>query len=277
MVLRRVVLAVTFAAAPALAVPPGDRLQQYLGLARETLEHPITRRELEAALLSPAGVRDVALLFEKAIARSVVLAGTPVVPELGGEATLHRGTLRLVEYDDRRHEFARGMLALADDPRALLDYLTGSVEGQEILRTSGGLHAHLFQMTTKKPTPAQAEVLRQILAGTVTNQLKSFTVTPELQQEMIEKHEWRGRYVGFWHLHPPLRTQDGLAAGLEPSMEDMRIALEKEQLLTLVFQPDGFDAWDLEPLARAGQADLSRARVIRHRSPEWRRRFAAAR
>src|SRR5688572_19331925 len=103
MVIGRVVLGVTLAAAPALAVPPGDRLQQYLGLARETLEHPITARELEAALLSPAGVRDVALLFEKAIARSVVLPGTAVVPELGGEATLHKGALKLVEYEDRRH------------------------------------------------------------------------------------------------------------------------------------------------------------------------------
>jgi len=275
MEIRRVVLAVTLAAAPALAAPPGDRLQQYLGLAKETLDHPITPRELEDALLSPAGVRDIALLFEKAIARGVVMEGRAVVPELGGEATLHRGALRLVEYEDKRHEVVRGMFAFAEDPRALLDFLTGSVEGQEVLRTSGGLHAHLFQMTTRPATAAQFEVLRQILARTAANYLKSWTVTPELQQEMIEKYEWRGRYVGFWHLHPPMRTTGGLSAGLEPSMEDMRIAVEKQQFLTLVFQPDGFDAYDLEPLARAGQADLSRARVIRHRAPEWRRRFAA--
>ena len=94
---------------------------------------------------------------------------------------------------------------------------------------------------------------------------------------MIEKHEWRGRYVGFWHLHPPARGGGGLAAGLEPSMEDMQVAVEKQQFLTIVFQPDGFDAYDLEPLARAGRADLSLARVIRHRSPEWRARFAFVR
>src|SRR5688572_2946882 len=108
MVITRVVLGVTLAAAPVLAVPPGDRLQQYLGLARETLEHPIAPQELEAALLSPAGVKDIALLFEKAIARAAVLEGKAVVPELGGEATLHRGALRLAEYEDRRHEVVRG-------------------------------------------------------------------------------------------------------------------------------------------------------------------------
>lgn len=277
MVPRGVVLAVTLAAAPALALPPGDRLQQYLGLARETLERPITPGELEAALLSPAGVRDVGLLFEKAVSRGVAVPGGVVIPELGGEATLHRGALRLAEYEDRRHGVIREMFAFAGDPRALLDFLTGSVEGQEVLSSTGGLHAHLFQMTTRPPTAAQHAVLQEILARTAATHLKSWTVTPELQQAMILEYEWRGRYVGFWHLHPPTRAGGALAAGLEPSLEDMRIAVEKQQFLTLVFHPDGFDAWDLEPLARAGRADLSLARVVRHRSPEWRRRFAALR
>jgi len=50
--------------------------------------------------------------------------------------------------------------------------------------------------------------------------------------------------------------------------------VEKGQFLTLVFQPDGFDAYDLEPLARTSQPVLSRARVIRYRSPDWARRFS---
>lgn len=53
----------------------------------------------------------------------------------------------------------------------------------------------------------------------------------------------------------------------------MNLALEKGQFLTIVFQPDGFDVYDLEPLTSARQAVLSKARVIRYRSPEWARRF----
>ena len=266
------VFAVTLLAA---AVPAAaqDRTRQYLGLGKATLERPITPAELEAAVLSPDGVRDIASLFDKAMAAGVVVGGSVVTPELGGEATLDRGRLRFVEYPDTLHPVIRRALDLRNSPKALLDLLTGSVEGQQILARTGGLHAHLFQMTTKTPTDDQRRVLDQILASAVAVHFKTWTVTPELQQAMIEKHDWRGRYVGFWHIHPPTPAGGGPTPGFEPSMEDMNLALEKEQFLTIVFQPDGFDVYDLEPLARARQAALSKARVIRYRSPEWAGRF----
>lgn len=269
----RTVLAVTAMAAGGTASAQ-DRTQQYLGLARSTLEQPITHSELEAALLSPAGVRDVGALFATAIAAGITLGGVQVIPELGGEATLDKGVLRFVEYPDPLHPVIRRMVEVRHDPKALLDLLTASVEGQQILARTGGLHAHLYQMTTKTPRDEQRRVLDRILAGAVATHFRTWTATPELQQAGIERHDWRGRYVGFWHLHPPARTAAGAyAAGFEPSMEDMTIAVEKGQFLTLVFHPDGFDAWDLEPLSRAGEASLSRARVIRYRSPEWAKRF----
>jgi hypothetical protein len=271
-----VTLLVAAAAVTAGPAAAQDRVAQYLGLSRATLEQPITPAELEAALLSPAGVRDVAALFEKAIASSLALGGEAIVPELGGEATLDRGQLRFVEYPDPVQPVVRRMLELRGDPQALLDFLTGSVEGRQLLAATGGLHAHLFQMTTKPATVEQRRVLDQILAGAVAIHIKTRTATPEVQRAMIEKTDWHGRYVGFWHLHPPVRTSAGLVPGYEPSMEDMQIAIERKQLLTLVFRPDGFDAYDLEPLAKAGEPDLSMAHVIRYRSPEWARRFAAA-
>jgi hypothetical protein len=106
--------------------------------------------------------------------------------------------------------------------------------------------------------------------------LKTWSVSPEVQRAMIEAHDWRGRYVGFWHVHPPRPDGSTYAPGLEPSLEDMVVALEKGQFLTIVFQPDGFDAYDLSPLSAAGRPDLSQARVIRHRSAGWQRRFRAA-
>ena len=264
------VVAVLIAAGPAAAQ---DRTRQYLGLGKATLEQPITPAELEAAVLSPAGVRDIAALFAKAIAARVVVGGGVVTPELGGEATLDRGQLRFVAYPDALHPVIRRMLDLQTDPKALLDLLTGSVEGQQILARTGGLHAHLFQMTTKTPTDDQRRVLERILAGAVAIHFKTWTVTPELQQAMIEQHDWRGRYVGFWHIHPPAQAIGASAQGFEPSTEDMNVAVEKGQFLTIVFQPDGFDVYDLEPLATARQPLLSKARVIRYRSPEWAKRF----
>lgn len=41
----------------------------------------------------------------------------------------------------------------------------------------------------------------------------------------------------------------------------------------LVFQPDGFDAYDLAPVAALRAPNLSRARVHRHRSAEWKAHF----
>ena len=269
---RSAVLAVVFLAAAGPAAAQ-DRTQQYLGLAKATLEQPITPAELEAAVLSPAGAAAIAGLFEKAIAAGVVAGGVVVTPELGGEATLYRGQLRFVEYPDALHPVIRRMLELRTDPQALLDLLTASVEGQQILAKTGGLHAHLFQMTTKPPTDEQRLVLDRILAGAVAVHFKSWTVNPEVQHAVIENNEWRGRYVGFWHIHPPVQAVGGSGQGFEPSMEDMSVAMEKGQFLTIVFQPDGFDVYDLEPLATSRQAVLSKARVIRHRSPDWAKRF----
>src|SRR5688572_27381705 len=119
----------------ALAALPAfgqDRTRQYLGLAKATLEQPITPAELEAAVLSPAGVAAIAGLFERAVAASIVVGGASVTPELGGEATLERGQLRFVSYPDPLHPIIRRMLDLRADPKALLDMLTGSVEGQQI-------------------------------------------------------------------------------------------------------------------------------------------------
>lgn len=272
---RSAVLAVVFLAA-AGPTAAQDRTQQYLGLAKATLEQPITPAELEAAALSPAGVAAIAALFEKAIAAGLVVGGVVVTPELGGEATLYRGQLRFVEYPDALHPVIRRMLELRTDPRALLDLLTGSVEGQQILAKTGGLHAHLFQMTTRPPiTDDQRRVLDQILASAVAVHFKTWTVDPEVQHAVIENNDWRGRYVGFWHIHPPVQAVGGSGQGFEPSMEDMNVAMEKGQFLTIVFQPDGFDVYDLEPMATARQAVLSKARVIRYRSPEWARRFVA--
>jgi hypothetical protein len=252
-----------------------DRVQQYLGLAQATLRNPIAPAELDAAVLSAAGVRDVAALFEAALASSLAVDGSVVTPELGGEATLDAGRLRFVTYADSIHPVIRRMVELQDHPSALLAFLSASPPGQHVLTTTGGLHALLYQMTTRPPTDAQRRVLHQVLRGAVETHFKTWSVSPEVQREAIGQHDWRGRYVGFWHIHPPRPAGGSFAPGLEPSMEDMTLAVEKGQFLTLVFQPAGFDLYDLAPLAVSGTPSLSNVRIVRHRSAEWERRFRA--
>jgi hypothetical protein len=53
----------------------------------------------------------------------------------------------------------------------------------------------------------------------------------------------------------------------------MQNTIELGQFLTLVFQPDGFDAYDLSPLARTRTTNLARARVVSYRAPDWTLRF----
>jgi hypothetical protein len=252
-----------------------DRVQQYLDLAQATLKQPISPAELDAAVLSAAGVQDISALFEKALASSLALDGTVVTPELGGEVTLDAGRLQFREYPDPLHPLVRRMVELKADPRALLEFLSQSPRGQEVLKTTGGLHALLYQMTTQTPGDVQRRALDQVMLGAVSVLFKTWSVDPELQLEMLRKHDWRGRYAGFWHIHPPRQAEAGYAPGIEPSMEDMTIAIERGQFLTIVFQPDGFDFYDLSPLAATRAPQLSRARVLRHRSAEWERRFRA--
>lgn len=272
-----------FAAAVALALTLGpvatgaagevDRLQQYLGLADATRAQPITPAELEAAILSPAGIEDIAALFESSLAARLVAGGTAVTPELGGEATLDAGRLRFATYPDPIHPVIRRIVELADEPPAMLAFLSASPEGRHVLAGTGGLHALLFQMTSEPPTPARRRVMDEVLRGAVERYFKTWTTSPEVQREGIERHEWRGRYVGFWHLHPPRITSDGYTPGLEPSVEDLAIAVETGQLLTLVFQADGFDAYDLAAISAPGTAARSQPRVVSHRSAAWQRRF----
>jgi hypothetical protein len=197
-----------------------------------------------------------------------------VTPELGGEATLNGGSLQFIEYPDPLHPLVRHMVEIQDDPKALLEFLSQSSPGQEVLRTTGGLHALLYQMTTQSPpSDAQRRALDQVVHSAVSIHFKTWRVDPELQREMIRNNDWRGRYVGFWHIHPPRQHAGAYLPGIEPSLEDMTNAIEKGQFVTIVFQPDGFDFYDLSPLAEIRRPDLSQARVIRHRSEEWRRRL----
>ncbi len=257
----------------AAAPQQSDRKQSYLALAQSTLRQPITHDELRAAVLSRAGVESIRALFERSIAESVAAGGTLVTPELGGESTLDGGRLILVSYPDPVHPILREMVSLRRDPANLLAFLESSPDGNAVLKGTGGLHALLYQMSRGAPTEEQKALLDRVTEGAVATYFKTWQADPGTQARMIESTDWRGRYVGFWHIHPPRLRGEGFESGIEPSVEDMQNAIELGQFLTLVFQPDGFDAYDLSPLARTRVPDLSRARVVSFRSPDWTSHF----
>ena len=246
-----------------------EQKRRYLSLAQATLRQPITHDELRAAVLSPGGVESIRALFERSIAESLDAAGTLVTPELGGESTLDGGRLILVSYPDPVHPILREMVERKREPARLLEFLESTPDGREVLKGTGGLHALLYQMCRETPTEQQTALLDRVTASAVATQFKTWRADPEIQATMIEATEWRGRYVGFWHIHPPRIRGEGFESGIEPSLEDMQNAIELGQFLTLVFQPDGFDAYDLSPLARTRTTNLARARVVSYRSADW--------
>ncbi len=250
-----------------------NRKQQYLGLTEATLRQPITHDELRAAILSSAGVQSIRGLFERSISESLDTGSALVTPELGGESTLDSGRLNLVSYPDPVHPVLREMVERKRDPARLLAFLESSPDGRRVLQETGGLHALLYQMSRETPTDQQAALLDRVMAGAVATHFKTWTADPEIQARVIEVTEWRGRYVGFWHIHPPRLSGDGFESGIEPSLEDMQNAVALGQFLTIVFQPEGFDAYDLSPLSRTGTASLALARVVRYRSPDWKLHF----
>ena len=258
----------------ALSMTQSAHQAEYLSLAQTTLANPVTHRELSRAVLSIEGVAAIRILFEQSLAESLTVNGALVTPELGGESMLDDdGRLELIIYPDPIHPVVRELTTRKDDPEKLLKFLQSSAEGRFLLKNTGGLHALLYQMTSS-PTTDQRDVLDDVIERTVAEHFKTWTTDPLIQARMIENTEWKGRYLGFWHIHPPRLKGASPIEGIESSMSDMRNAVELGQFLTIVFQPDGFDVYDLAPLAALGHADVSRTKTIRYRSPDWKPHFA---
>lgn len=247
-----------------------------MALTEATRTAPIQLEELRRAVLSEAGIQSVTLLFEQSVREGLVLDGSRITPELGGEATLYQGRLRFNQYPDPIHPTVRRIVDSRTDPSAMLESLQASAEGRDLLKTTGGLHALLYQLSSAPPggvTAKQQSLLDDVVRNTVSIHFKTWTADPVTQMRGIRDSVWQGRYVGFWHIHPPRWSGSGFADGIEPSTADMENALALGQFMTIVFQPKGFDVYDLSPLAGGLRPDLSKARRIEYRSDGWSRRF----
>ena len=251
------------------------KLTEYLNLAEATLRQPVTAEELRAVVLSTDGARAIKRLFEISLDASLVVGGDVVSPEVGGEAMLHEGQVEWVLYPDPVHPTVRELVELSSAPASMLAVLESTETGRFLLDNTGGLHALLYQIAHEPPTEARLAVLEDVLRNTVATHFKTWTTDPDIQAEMIDKTQWRGRYVGFWHIHPPRAIGSSFGPGIEPSVADMRNAIELGQFVTIVFQPLGFDVYDLSPLRVLGRTDLSQLQAIQYRDPAWKAHFEA--
>ncbi|MFI5349798.1 MAG: hypothetical protein ACHQ2Z_09660 [Elusimicrobiota bacterium] len=253
---------------------------------------PVVRRpsyspdELRAAILSPGGVAQVRALFESAAgsaasfrfkvpvphiagewAPAAKLDSMIVIPSIGGAFGLGGGRLEFSRRADPALPVMRALAAHNEDAAALGEIYSGHPSELEMI--DGGDSSHILRHTLDlvariPPAADRAERVGRALGRTV------LTVVENCGENYVRALRADG---GVWHIHPPHFAPDGWyvgpvpgddEGGAAPSDFDRSSVSERGQNLTLVFQADGFDAYD-----------LAWGRKIEYRSEEWRRSFAA--
>ncbi|MFC1679579.1 hypothetical protein ACFL2T_05155 [Elusimicrobiota bacterium] len=255
-------------------------MQGYFGMTAETLARPVTFEELKAAFLSEEGVDGVRFLFEQMIASRLEFKSEVLVPEIGGEATLGREGLEFHPIADPVRPMFRRLAVAIDDADALTRLYEENPEIMEIIDEHGLLSGFIGRLPryreSGKLTPERILKLQRLTVTTLLqNSADTYVMEPSSQLDAIITQEWSGRYLGWWHTHPPNYRADGWTESGPPSGPDMDIARTRGQNLTIAFHPEGFTAYDLSALADSPEAGHSDIRAIEYRSEEWRRHFAA--
>jgi hypothetical protein len=228
-------------------------------------------------VLAPPFVASVRELFDRSLDEAVPLDGDLLAPELGGEAVADGG-LRLRRVVDPTREALAALASRRGDPDRLHALFREMPEAIALVDHAGQLERELelWKRRTERGVPLERRRRPLDLAVTtlLRNTADSFTLVPRRQLECIIAHEWSGRLVGPWHLHPPAWGAEGLAPGEGPSPDDLAIARGVGQFLTIVFRPDGFDVHDLSSPVGGPAPALGPERRIEHRSAAWREHFA---
>lgn len=245
-----------------------SRMNAYFAMTTVTAARPIRHEELAAVLLSTTGTDMVGALYERMIAERISFHGRVIIPEIGGDATID-GTLTLHELADPGRPLFAVIAKNGDSPADLSAAVAGHEDLLAFVDETGLLSRALKSwpgwVTRDKPPKAEREaIFRQAVSTVMENSARAFLYAPRAQLAAMVGQDWSGRYAGMWHAHPPHFRPGGWEASDEPSDFDRKIAREEGQNLTLVFQPDGFDAYDLAAGAK-----------VSYRGEPWKRRFAA--
>jgi hypothetical protein len=263
-----------------LSAPMGRvlvRLNEYYGMRPRTEAHPVSSAELDSAVLSKQGIATIQGIFEDAIAAGLWLKGRLLVMEVGGEATLD-GELELRTIPDTSREILREIAELPD-PESVGALCARHPIDMEIVDSTHMLRNFVALVPVLRqrgvPESELARQFRETIAGVVLNGASRFTLEPAAQFAAIVSSPWSGRYLGRWHTHPPHDTGEGWAGSGEPSFDDLEEAMTADLIVTISFQPDGFDFYDASRIKDEQKPDLQLVRVVRYRSPGWKLRFDA--
>jgi hypothetical protein len=250
-----------------------SRLNQWHGI-EVAAEKRITHDQLEAAALAPGSVARIRTVFEQAIRRGVRIGPKWITPETGGEATIDR-ELRLAEARDPRWGTVQELVKASEDPKAIAAFCENRASELALVDVHGLLKNASARF--RLATAGSADELRRALLTVAQNSAPTYSLGEEERLSLVTGEDWQGRYVGGWHTHAPHDANGEWVGGDVPSFEDMQNAVQYGQYLTLSFQPDGFDLYDADALGDAKRVDLKLLKVIRYRSHEWRKHFAALR
>ena len=252
-----------------IAQAHSPNLDKYLKIKYSQQQQPITTQELKHAVLSPTGVDSIRRVFELSLSSAINLGEVTVLQGFGGEVTVHNNRLNLIHYPDPMHSLIQHIKPIKNDPIKLLSLLRNSVNGNLILNYSRPLNKLLGNYSTREQSEALIEQLDKYISHTIINYYQTWTLDPVTRVEAIEVTPWLGKYVGFWHSHPPRLIDSKLLPGEIPSSSDKLHASALGQFLTIVFQPTGFDLYDLSPYGSPTNSQEVQPQVIQYRDPAW--------
>lgn len=249
------------------------RAKQIWQLKLREINAPDASAQLAEGALSPQGVATIGRLFEQSIQSALTVEGSaPVAPELGGFAAFD-GSLIL-------HEQPHALRQVQCELAARANNLDGLTELYELYpRHMGELDpANALKRIIHSPAISvekKSALVKKIVSGLLYSSGHTFLFENEALQTSLLREEWRGRFLGAWHIHPPEYGPDGWLPGeMNPGGNDLEAARESPEFV-LIFQPDGFDLVDLFALKGSAHTDLSKIKRHSFRSENWRRRFEA--
>jgi hypothetical protein len=266
----------TLSVSPALGLVL-RRLNRFVLVEDEAKAGPVTGQELERVMTSPDGARAVMGLFDQAMAESLRIAGKVVIPEIGGEASLD-GRIAYHRLEDPLRGVLREMLARRDDPAALRRLFEEHPEDMRLLDDFGTLKNSLatrarWDAEGRIPEADRRRLLRMAVDTVAQASVDRYTMKARDELEATLGHDWPGRYLGHWHLHPPDAGPDGWLDSNNPSDYDYDAASKNARELVIVFMRDGFDVHDLLDVGK--EPPFKEAPFFSYRSPGWRPHFQA--
>lgn len=265
----------------ALPAPLGVYLRnnvEFFGLTDATLANPPSHAELGAYFLSPDGVALVESLVRAAVGARIAYGGQYLIPELGGDATLEDGKVVLRFAEGRPDAVVRRLneVATADELRALMSEEPAAMKRIDENGALAQLMESVKRLEEKGVEQSRIDsMVRSSAQDWTFISAYSWLLPIEEHVAFVSKQRWAGRFLGNWHLHPPMWSKGKFLSVGGPSGADLDGAQKAGGAFVIVFEPEGFDVFNLQDLDQRQYRESDPAWIVRYRDAGWAARFAA--